>query len=197
MVSRAEKKDLLVLWRPTPSEVPLRPLGISGCSLHIDLVRCPVGWQLCSPGLDTYFRSCQCLTLAGAIFCPTSPILVLTAHRIPPQLGSKISHGVTFSLLESTSFLTEAIFGSQDSNSGSLQGLCVCDIVSGCAENHFQHCCIFLVPNPIARSRWHGESENHAGSSPVASCWCPHSGWWSLEWVIFPTCFSPGYTGSC
>ena len=100
------------------------------------------------PRLDTCFRSCLCLTLAWAIFCPTSPTLVLAAHRIPPQLGTEISDGSFFplSVSESSSFPIE-FFSALKTVTPAHCGVCVYDMVSGVVQE--------TVSNRVASSWQH------------------------------------------
>ena len=110
--------------------------------------QCPVFWELRSPGLDTCFHSCLCLTLAWAIFCPTSPTLVLAAHRIPPQLGTEISDGSFFPLRvsESSSFPI-GFFSALKTVTPAHRGVCVCDMVSGVVQE--------TISNTVASSWQH------------------------------------------
>lgn len=89
-------------------------------------------WQLQAWTL----RSCLCLTLAWTIFHSTSPTLVLTAHRISTQLGSKICDGITFLPVYQKALLSKQLVFTLRTITQAQCRVYVCCVVSGCVGNH-------------------------------------------------------------
>lgn len=189
----------------------------SPCPL-LGLFTCPTSqWSTPAPTwhlwLLTPYWPCPMLGSAGSsrlghsVFVCVWPWPGPFSTPLPPHwfwqlTGSPPSWGARYVMASlSSQFIRKHFFPnsfySKDNNAGSMQ-VCVCCVVSGCVGNHFWHSCIFSVPStPLGLVGVVSRRIMLAGSSHVASCPCLHSGWSQVEWVMVPTCFSPGYTSSC